>query len=293
MIRLVTSRRQSENFAALKSQVVASTRASAGSKPRDLENDRGYRVPRAQAFTVSKASAALVKRRGPNSASIRRKKSSRSASFANSTATPRFVSGASVGTARKSLQLNPRKPGNVVQPNWYIIRGLSTKAGVDRTPPHLSPSRPRSPLHRLRSSTDTNPQPRDRSPASTANSGTAETHRQLDTRKPRPLPEASPSEAHRAATRRISMACRSAPSQSNIQVLDVESVFFDELTAGFDVFTHQRGENSSAATASSSFTWRSVRVSWFIVVSHNCSAFISPKPLNRVMVKSFLASSTT
>ena len=77
MIRLVTSRRHSENFAALKSQVVASTRASAGSKPRDLENDRGYRVPRAQAFTVSKASAALVNRRGPKSASIRRRKASR------------------------------------------------------------------------------------------------------------------------------------------------------------------------------------------------------------------------
>src|ERR1700692_1175484 len=50
---------------------------------------------------------------------------------------------------------------------------------------------------------------------------------------------------------------------------------------------------SSAATASSSFTWRSVRVSAFMVVSQSCSAFISPRPLKRVMVKSFLASSTT
>src|SRR5262249_35763817 len=50
---------------------------------------------------------------------------------------------------------------------------------------------------------------------------------------------------------------------------------------------------SSAATASSSFTCNRVRVSAFIVVSQSCSAFISPSPLNRVMVQSFLASSTT
>src|SRR5271155_2568062 len=50
---------------------------------------------------------------------------------------------------------------------------------------------------------------------------------------------------------------------------------------------------SSAATASSSFTCSSVRVSAFMVVSHSCSAFISPRPLKRVIVKSFFASSTT
>jgi len=37
---------------------------------------------------------------------------------ANSTATPRSLSGVSVGVARNSLQLNPRNPGSVVHPNW-------------------------------------------------------------------------------------------------------------------------------------------------------------------------------
>jgi hypothetical protein len=32
----------------------------------------------------------------------------------------------------------------------------------------------------------------------------------------------------------------------DIQVLYVERVFFDELPAGFDVFTHQRGEDGLA-----------------------------------------------
>ena len=35
----------------------------------------------------------------------------------------------------------------------------------------------------------------------------------------------------------------------------------------------------SASAALSMFTWRSVRVSGFIVVDHSCSAFISPRPL--------------
>src|SRR5579859_2569308 len=36
-------------------------------------------------------------------------------------ATPFSLSGVNVGTARNSLTLSPRNPGNVVQPNWYII----------------------------------------------------------------------------------------------------------------------------------------------------------------------------
>src|SRR5207244_2597502 len=70
-----------------------------------------------QAFTVSNASAEFVKRRAANAASISRKNVSRSSSLANSIATPRSLSGASVGVARNSLTLNPRSPGSVAQPN--------------------------------------------------------------------------------------------------------------------------------------------------------------------------------
>src|SRR5271163_4077704 len=70
-----------------------------------------------KAFTESKASAAFVKRRDPKCSSSCFKKLSRSASPANSTATPRVLSGEIVGIARNSLTLNPRSPGNVVQPN--------------------------------------------------------------------------------------------------------------------------------------------------------------------------------
>jgi predicted RNA binding protein YcfA (HicA-like mRNA interferase family) len=70
------------------------------------------------AFTVSNASAAFVNRRAANASSISRKKLSRSASLANSTATPRSLSGVPVGVARKPLTLNPRSPGSVAHPNW-------------------------------------------------------------------------------------------------------------------------------------------------------------------------------
>jgi len=69
------------------------------------------------AFTVSNASAAFVNRRDANAASIPRKNSSRSSSVVNSIATPRSLSGASVGVTRNSPTLNPRSPGNVVHPS--------------------------------------------------------------------------------------------------------------------------------------------------------------------------------
>src|SRR5579859_1336288 len=72
----------------------------------------------AQPLTESKASAALVKRRGSKCSSSFFKKASRSKSLANSIATPRSLSGVEVGVARNLLQLNPRSPGNVVQPSW-------------------------------------------------------------------------------------------------------------------------------------------------------------------------------
>jgi tetratricopeptide (TPR) repeat protein len=59
----------------------------------------------------------------------------------------------------------------------------------------------------------------------------------------------------------------------------VEGVLFDELPPAFDVFAHQRGEDLLASTASSRRTRSRVRVSAFMVVSHSCSAFISPSPL--------------
>lgn len=127
------------------------------------------------ALTVSKASAAFVKRLAAKCSSARRRNSSRSASLANSIATPRFVSGASVGVARKSLQLNPRRPGNVVHPSWYIIDGLSAKGEANRKPPNLSPSRPQSRSHQLRSSIDINPRSTDRFVFPIANFETLET----------------------------------------------------------------------------------------------------------------------
>src|SRR5215469_6142310 len=48
-------------------------------------------------------------------------KASRSASSARATAIPFSRSGVDVGVARNSLTLRPRRPGNVVQPNWYIM----------------------------------------------------------------------------------------------------------------------------------------------------------------------------
>jgi hypothetical protein len=46
-------------------------------------------------------------------------------------ATPFSLSGVEVGTARNSLTLSPRNPGNVVQPNWYIIVSvLASLAGL-------------------------------------------------------------------------------------------------------------------------------------------------------------------
>src|SRR6266849_7153267 len=167
--------------------------------PRDLATRSD-----AQAFTVSKASAALVNRRAAKCFSIFRKNSSRSASVANSTATPRSLSGVVVRVARKSLQEIPRSPGNVVQPSWYSM--------LERQMSRFTTSRALSSINLRRASTF-----------------------------------------------------------SPIRVVKI----------------------SSAATASSSFTWSKVRVSAFMVVSQSCSAFISPRPLNRVMVKSFLASSTT
>src|SRR6266566_3015029 len=69
------------------------------------------------AFTVSKASAEFVNRLRANADSVSRKNASRSSSSANSIATPRSLSGASVGIARNSLTLSPRSPGNVAQPS--------------------------------------------------------------------------------------------------------------------------------------------------------------------------------
>ena len=108
------------------------------------------------AFTVSNASAAFVKRRTANSASSCLKNSLRSALLANSTATPLTESGASVPTARNSEQLNPRKPGRVAQPNWYIMASAAISAGAHKSSRRQSPKRRRSPRNRFQSSAGTN-----------------------------------------------------------------------------------------------------------------------------------------
>ena len=90
------------------------------SNPRGPE-DRGYRFllfrSSTYAFTVSKASAAFINRFVAKYSSACRTKASRSASLANSTATPPALSGVTVGAARNSLQLNPRSPGKVAHPS--------------------------------------------------------------------------------------------------------------------------------------------------------------------------------
>ena len=68
------------------------------------------------AFTVSNASAALVKRRGAKSLRLLQKL----VAFhftCKLNCHAALVSGAFVGIARNSLQLNPRNPGNVVHPS--------------------------------------------------------------------------------------------------------------------------------------------------------------------------------
>src|SRR5437879_217541 len=82
----------------------------------------------AQAFTVSNASAEFVKRRAANAASISRKNVSRSASLANSIATPRSFSGASVGVARNSLTLIPPRPGTSAHPTCTTLPARGSPA---------------------------------------------------------------------------------------------------------------------------------------------------------------------
>jgi hypothetical protein len=65
----------------------------------------------------------------------------------------------------------------------------------------------------------------------------------------------------------------------DIQVPHIERVIFDELAAGFDGVTHQHSEDFVGFDGSSIRTCKSERLSGFIVVSHNCSGFISPSPL--------------
>src|SRR5205807_5272574 len=55
--------------------------------------------------------------------------------------------------------------------------------------------------------------------------------------------------------------------KSDIQVLHVQRVVFDELAARFDILAHKRGKIASQAAISSSFTESSVRRSGSMVVS--------------------------
>src|SRR5262245_19961950 len=87
-------------------------------KPVATQKSQDRACCKAQALTESNASAALLKRRAANSASAARRNRSRSSGPVKLTATPRALSGASVGVARNSLTASPQSPGNVVQPNW-------------------------------------------------------------------------------------------------------------------------------------------------------------------------------
>ena len=64
-------------------------------------------------FTVSNAVALFEKRCGPKCVSSSLSRASHSACVAHSKATPCSLFGASVGVARKSEQLIPRRPGNI------------------------------------------------------------------------------------------------------------------------------------------------------------------------------------
>ena len=64
--------------------------------------------------------------------------------------------------------------------------------------------------------------------------------------------------------------------------------FLYELAAWSYIVSHQHGEDISTLAALSIVTCFRIRVSGFIVVSHSCSGFISPKPLYRCVWIPFL-----
>ena len=90
-----------------------------------------------------------------------------------------------------------------------------------------------------------------------------------------------PAQGHRHLKHARWAGAAPAPARaSDIEVGDVECVVLDEFAARLDEVAHQAGEESRRSTsASSTLTWRSARLSGSSVVSHNWSAFISPRPL--------------
>ena len=66
---------------------------------------------------------------------------------------------------------------------------------------------------------------------------------------------------------------------SDVQVGDAEGVLLDELAAGFDDVAHQAGEDLVGDVRLRDLDRSSERLAGSSVVSHSCSAFISPRPL--------------
>ena len=66
-------------------------------------------------------------------------------------------------------------------------------------------------------------------------------------------------------------------------------MFFDELTARLDFVPHQDAEHFVGRAHITHATWMSVRLAGSKVVSRSSSAFISPRPLNRVTCRPFSA----
>ena len=96
--------------------------------------------------------------------------------------------------------------------------------------------------------------------------------------------QARPQRACATADVRSRTRCRRR-AVSDIEVLDLAGLGRDPVAARLDLLAHELGEVVSASAASSISTRSSVRVAGFMVVSQSCSAFISPRPLKRWMVR--------
>ena len=71
---------------------------------------------------------------------------------------------------------------------------------------------------------------------------------------------------------------RTAP-YSDVEVLYIERVVFDEFAARLDLVAHERREHQVSLHVILGLDCARVRVAGFMVVSHSVSGFISPRPL--------------
>jgi hypothetical protein len=66
---------------------------------------------------------------------------------------------------------------------------------------------------------------------------------------------------------------------SHVEVGDAERVLLDEIAARLNLVAHQAAEQVVRLVRFADLTCSRVRASGSRVVSHSCSAFISPRPL--------------